>query len=760
MHDLAGSRPSWQEPTPVSELPSVDDLALALAERAQRGAATGAALLALAAMAPRLAAQWLLEHAADGTTVSRAQLASVLATIAESFVNAPDLLTREESLRLLARYGHLLPHESASEFVAAIRSDRADKELAAAIRASLERARTPALIRAAAELAIAAEEHDSARDLLAQLGEADGSLAAMQFVHTARRRLPKTAHPETRIALLSSFTIDPLVPYVDHECRSLKLEPTFFVAPFNTWDREMLGGGSALERFDPQIAFVSVAADDVLPELASAPSASDLASAGAAAVDRILNAASRFLSWSRGVLVVHSLYSAFRDPLGPASSRDGRSRSEIIAELNARLAEGLRALPRAYLLDLTDVLARRRGGAIDHPKMRHLASMRLGDQVLGDVGRSYARFVAPCMGRTRKCVVLDLDNTLWGGIVGEDGPNGIRLGHTSPGSEFREFQQYLLSLTRRGILLAVNSKNNEADALEVFRSHESMILRESAFSAMRINWESKANNLLSIAEELNLGLDAFVFVDDSEKERALMRQALPQVLTPEMPRDPALYRELLEGLPELHVLTVTDEDRTRTQQYAERRQREHLRITASTLDDYLRSLDIAAEVDLASDRTLPRVHQLFQRTNQFNLTNRRYELGTLTQRATDGEWRVYFSKVSDRFGDHGLVATAVVQFVDDACVIENLVMSCRVIGYGVEDALLARVEADARRAGARWLVGEFRPSPKNAPARDFFARHKFAADGDASDGQRWRRELAGEPMAVPSWITVRATHGA
>jgi FkbH-like protein len=277
---------------------------------------------------------------------------------------------------------------------------------------------------------------------------------------------------------------------------------------------------------------------------------------------------------------------------------------------------------------------------------------------------------------------------------------------------------------------------------------------------VRINWDHKSTNMVSIAEELGIGLDALVFIDDSDNERALMRQALPQVLTVEMPRDPARYRETLERLPELQTMTVTTEDRARTQQYAERRQREQLRVAAQSLDEYLGSLGIVVEMAPASERTLPRVHQLFQRTNQFNLTGRRYELGTLASRAGDPAWRVYTTHVSDRFGDHGLVATAVVRLSADAWEIENLVMSCRVIGYGIENALLARLAADARTASARWLIGEFIPTAKNAPARDFFSHSAFVRDGAGAPSERWRRDLVRAAVTPPPWITVKAANGA
>jgi FkbH-like protein len=386
--------------------------------------------------------------------------------------------------------------------------------------------------------------------------------------------------------------------------------------------------------------------------------------------------------------------------------------------------------------------------------LRHLAAMRLGYGVLGDLARCYARYIAPLKGLTRKCVVVDLDNTLWGGVVGEDGKDGIKLGPTSPGSEYQDFQRYLLSLTKQGILLAINSKNNLADALEVIRSHDGMVLREDSFVAMRINWSPKSENLVSLAGELNIGLDAMVFLDDSAEEREGIRQMVPEVLTPDLPEDPALYRQTVEALPQLQLLTLTTEDQTRVTQYQAKRERERARADASSLEEYLRSLAITVETARATDGTMPRVHQLIQRTNQFNLTTRRYDSGQLAALARDPERRIYVLRARDRFGDHGVVGTAIVR-VDGRCwTVDSFLMSCRVIGYGVETALLAAIERDADRAGADTLVGEFIETDKNVPARDFYERHGFHREAVVDGVIHWRRRLSDDRLEDPSWVTV------
>jgi FkbH-like protein len=559
---------------------------------------------------------------------------------------------------------------------------------------------------------------------------------------------------------MSSFTVDALVDYLDLECRTLGLDPEIYITPFNSWAQEVIGEESGLRRFDPEIAFLSVSIDDLIPELAGGAPTARLSEASQTAVEQLLGVASQFTTWSGGVLVVHSFHSTYRDPQGILVGRSEPGRTAFLAKLNAQLAEGLQAVPRAYLLDVTDLLLRRRGGALDNSKMRHLAAMRFCGPVLGELAHAYACFIAPLKGLARKCVVLDLDNTLWGGIVGEDGAHGIKLGNTSPGSEYQEFQHYLLSLTDRGFLLAINSKNNSEEALDVIRNHEGMILREEAFSAIRVNWRPKPENMLSIAEELNIGVDSMLFLDDNPNERELMRQTLPQVLTPELPADPSLYRATVEALPELQKLVITETDRTRAEQYRAKRQREDTRISAQSLEDYLHSLEIAVEIGHADESNLPRVHQLFERTNQFNLTTRRYPAGELETLAADPDCRLYTLRARDRFGDHGLVATALVRAAAKRWTLDSFLMSCRVIGYGVETALLAAVSDDAQVAGATQLVGEYIESPRNAPAGDFYQRHGFAEMESTEGAMRWRLALTEQPTPCPPWIRMQSRNDA
>jgi FkbH-like protein len=385
--------------------------------------------------------------------------------------------------------------------------------------------------------------------------------------------------------------------------------------------------------------------------------------------------------------------------------------------------------------------------------------MGWSEAMLPHLAREYLRYILPAKGLNRKCIVLDLDNTLWGGIIGEDGLGGIQLGADPPGNAFTLFQRALLTLWKRGILLAVCSKNSEAEALAVFDEHPDMVLRREHFAAYRINWDDKVQNICALAEELNIGLESLVFLDDNPVERARVRAALPQVLTPELPMDPSYYRSMLLDLPVFETLALTDEDRSRNRMYAEqqaRRAHEARYAGNDALEEYFADLGIVVEISPASSLTLPRLAQLTRKTNQFNTTTRRYSEADLAEMLARGH-RVYALRAGDRFGDYGVVGAAILVPSSSACwELDTLLLSCRAMGRGVESAMLAAAAREARRHGAEWLEGWIIPTARNEPVRRCYRDHGFILARDELDGrQLWRLELAGDCIPVPAWLTVR-----
>jgi FkbH-like protein len=334
----------------------------------------------------------------------------------------------------------------------------------------------------------------------------------------------------------------------------------------------------------------------------------------------------------------------------------------------------------------------------------------------------------------------------------------VQLGPTAPGIEYLEFQEGLLNLTRRGILLAISSKNNPDDVLPIIRKHPYMRLREEHFAAVRINWRSKVENLPEIAQELNIGLDSLVFMDDNPHECEMMRQMLPEVLTVSLPSDPSRYRETLQEMSDFELLAITQEDETRSAQYQAMSHRRSVRAAAASLEDYLHSLDIHAIVEYAREMDVDRLVQMHNKTNQFNLTTRRYQAADITRFLAGGVYRVYTLHVQDRFGDHGFVGAAVIRSDNSRWHIDSLLMSCRVMGLGVETVLLHRIYEDAARMGITSLLGEFIPTKQNHPVKDLYEVHGFTAAPEHGENY-WQLKTSETTIARPNWIKIDERRG-
>lgn len=561
------------------------------------------------------------------------------------------------------------------------------------------------------------------------------------------------AGPRTvRAAVLSSFTIDPLRAYLQVDLLERDVLPNLYIAGFNQFAQELRQPSSALYAFDPHVCFLHVEASALVPGLPHVALQDKDVDAVAAAAEDLMRT---FRSHCRGDLVVSNFAAPVRFPYGVRED----PAAEAFRELNRRLRRAAEALTGVHVLDFDRLAAFHGKGALADARLRHIARMELSGAFLPKLAGAMLGFVLALRGFGRKCVVLDLDDTLWGGVVGEDGPDGIRLGAEYPGSAFVEFQQALRTLRDRGILLAVNSKNNEADALEILERHSGMVLRPDSFAALRINWRDKCENIESIAAELNLGLDALAFIDDSPVERELMRRLRPEVLTPEWPADAVLFSAALESLPDFETVVVTTEDASRADIYGTEKRRQSLQERSATYEDYLTSLGIEIEVGEASEYELPRVAQLIQKTNQFNLTTRRYSLAEVSELHRDARAAVYVLKNWDAFGDNGLVGVAIVRKDGLASgatwTIDSLLMSCRVLGRTIEQGFLDFIVAEARASGAARVVGEFLPTPKNEQVNTFYGDAGFRRVDRGETARRWIAETAAHVPRHTPWLRLK-----
>jgi FkbH-like protein len=403
----------------------------------------------------------------------------------------------------------------------------------------------------------------------------------------------------------------------------------------------------------------------------------------------------------------------------------------MVQDLNNKLKNASLDDPSLYIHDFNSFITKYGENNVFDYRQFLSGDLKVALNYIPYLAEDLMGYVKPILSMNRKCIALDLDNTLWGGIVGEDGFDGIELGPKAPGIAFVEFQRHLLSLYQRGVILAINSRNNPDDAFKVITDHPYMVLREENFASIRINWNDKISNMKEIAEELNIGLDSIVYIDDDPVNRELMSKALPEVITADLPNDPSLYAYTLMHINDFNVLAITDEDKKRGQMYLQQRKRNELGKTSSNLEDYLSQLGIKIKIKMADQFTIPRIAQLILKTNQFNLTTRRYHEEDVKRFSQDKNMIVGCAQVEDKFGDTGITGAFIVRKEDTSeWTIDTFLLSCRILGRGAEDAIMGYILNEAKKGGVTKIKGQYIPTKKNKPCEEFLPNYGFTKEGD------------------------------
>lgn len=546
-----------------------------------------------------------------------------------------------------------------------------------------------------------------------------------------------------RVRLLRNLTCEPLVPLLRLEGFRRLIRIDIDVADYDTYAQEIVDAGSATRRESCDMIVLALWLD-LLPMAFDAH--------GALNPDAVLDHVGHQLALLRrhtGALIG---INTFLPPMHSVGAGDAAA----LARLNAGIHGFAGSDGRVLVADFGRyVESIGRASAVD-PRYYFMYKSPLQPAVLHMWAESLATALASQRGLVKKVLALDCDNTLWGGIVGEDGLNGIKLSpHDYPGNVFHTFQRQVLQLQRQGVLLALCTKNNEADVLEVLDAHPHALLRREHFAAWRINWENKADNLAAIARDLRIGLDAFVFIDDSPVECDLVRQLLPAVEVLRVPERVHLLPGLLAGYTGFFKMVTTADDLARTAQYQSERQRTAEASQAANLDEYLASLQLVAQIGPATADETARIAQLTQRTNQFNLTTRRYAPGEIEKMQQSPDCAVLAMHVRDKFGDYGLTGAAIVMHEHGIARIDTFLMSCRILVRRLEDALLAETVA---RAQSLWNVGrvtaEFLPTAKNAQVSDFFDKRGFTQTSGAEMEKRYVLDLPATALRHDNFITV------
>ena len=600
-------------------------------------------------------------------------------------------------------------------------------------------------------------------DLLAAANAAPPAKALLRFQELANTRMDfvrasrldkaiqryLSAHgatdvfPSLRLGMLASSNVSGLLPAIRIGAFRRGLLVEIYEGPYGMYRQELADATSGLHAFRPDVVCFALDAQHVAGAAgASAESAvSDVRSLWKDAKGRL------------GCSVIQqTLLPRLPRVMGNNEERMPQSPAAIVARFND-LLRGVSAEDGVNLLAL-DVFARDAGiSQWFDPSLWFSSKQEVHPRAWGMYGDQLGRMLAAMRGRSAKCLVLDLDNTLWGGVIGDDGMDGIVLGQgTAAGEAHLALQQYARALSERGIILAVCSKNDESNAFAGFDQHPEMLLKRTDIACFVANWRDKAANLRDIAARLNIGLDSLVFVDDNPAERALIRRELPMVAVPELPDDPAEYVHCIAAAGYFEALDMTAEDRERAGQYRANAARETLMQSATDMDSYLHALNMQLQWSTFEPASLKRVVQLVNKTNQFNLTTRRYTEEEISSFAAHPAYVTLLIRLSDVYGDNGIISIVIGKETEHrAILLDTWLMSCRVLGRRVEEATLNLVADAAMRRGCTRLIGEYRPTAKNSMVRDHYRKLGFEPLPDAGDGaKRWALDLSAfQPRSTP-----------
>ncbi len=578
----------------------------------------------------------------------------------------------------------------------------------------------------------------------------------------ARRRragleLAREERPSaSRVELLATFNVDLLPSFLVEAFDRFGLAVDAHAGPFGQLSQEILDPSSGLYAAEPAEVVLVPAVEDLLQPLFTSPpshfppdTAFELVHERLAELGGLVETLLERLPAATVYLVV---FGTDRLPVSHVLDPAGAERGQTPLE---HFTGGVRKLgglsPRVVVVDWDWHV--RAGGwdAVRDDRLWYLGRMRLSPVGCAALAELIARHAAAFRGQAKKVLALDLDGLLWGGVVGETGLSGIEIGEEGVGLAFQDLQRELLKLHDIGVLLVTCSKNNVDDATEVFDRHPGMVLRREHLAAERVNWQDKATNLRELAEELNVGLDSFVFLDDNPVERSWVQQACPEVVVLEVPDDPAERPGMLRDAPWFDRVETTAADRGRATSYREQRERRRLQQNTTSFEDFLASLEQEAVIERVNDGSLARAAQLCQRTNQFNLTTKRYTSSDLERMIVDPDYDLFTLSVRDRFGESGITGLAILHHEDERTAVDTLLMSCRILGRRLEDAFLAYLAERAAAQGSSSLVGLFEPTAKNAQVAAFYSERGFERDADGVFSLDLRRG----GLETPAGIVVK-----
>jgi len=511
------------------------------------------------------------------------------------------------------------------------------------------------------------------------------------------------------LIILSNATIESLVIKV-----SKNIEKEIMVVPgYNTWVQELITAQFSGSK--PEAVFLVLYGRELIGDAAS----SDWEEVKLT-LDQYLGTIKTFTEGHKDIPLFVSSLDIQHDKILPFTS------SRLEHKIESYWISGLEEMS-VPILEIAEIARNMGRDKFYSKRMWYLGSIPFSMSGEKAIAEEIARAWNALKGNRKKCLVLDLDNTLWGGVIGEDGLQGIELSTTKEGSRFRDFQKRIKDLKDQGVLLTVVSKNNEEDALEAIREHPDMVLREDDFVIIKANWEPKAVNIQNIAKELNIGLDSLVFIDDNPIERESVKNTFPEVNVPDFPKDTSMLESFAIEISKRYfpVLKITDEDLNKTDQYKVEQKRNEIKQKSISIEEYLESLEMRKTFRQIDESDVTRAAQLTQKTNQFNLTTRRYTESDIWNMMRSEDYQVWIGELEDKFGSYGKVILAIVKFEENTAIFDTFLMSCRVMGRNIEKEFLDGIEKEMISKGKSKIIAEYIPTPKNSVVKDFWIQNGY-----------------------------------
>ena len=553
------------------------------------------------------------------------------------------------------------------------------------------------------------------------------------FLNHAKMIKTDKINKKIRVAVLGSFTLNGFDETIRVKCYEKNIECKTYVGDYNQYNQDILNNDSKFYQFNPEITFLILDVRHVIGELFFVPySLTSLEKEEFVnqKIKEITNLINTIINNSQSHLILTELQIPTYSPYGINEKNEEFGLKQMIQKINDGIRNETRDEQLVSILDFNEFIQRYGETNVFSYKQFFSGDMKIAIEFIPKFVDELMRFIIAISGMAKKCIVLDLDNTLWGGVVGEDGFDNIKLGEEPVGRSYVEFQKRLLGLNQRGIILAINSKNNFDDAIRVIKDHPNMVLKEENFSCMKINWKDKVSNLHEISKELNIGLDSLVFFDDDPVNREFVKEQLKEVLVVDLPTDSSEYPQILTEMNVFESGKITEEDVKRREIYSEQQKRIKFESDIGNFDEFLKQMNIQVEIKKADSFSIPRISQLTLKTNQFNLTTKRYQENEISSLANNKDRIVECAKVSDKFGDNGITGVYIVEKNDNEWIIDSFLLSCRIIGRGVENVMINQLIERAKKEDVKRIKGKFISTHKNKPAENFYKEFGFIEEGD------------------------------